>query len=713
MCEGTSFLVPGGDIVVTCTFSFGATPGRLRHAVVCLTCLLAIGGTVARAQSTPAVDGSAGSEGGTSTVSDLLNMDIEQLSKAPVVVPSMDVPVTSVTKESSTVGRSAAAVFVITNEMIRRSGVTTIPEALRMAPGLEVARANSNAWSITSRGFNNGMVDKLLVLIDGRTVYTPVTGGVYWDVQDVVLEDVERIEVVRGPGGTLWGANAVNGVINIITKSAKDTQGAYVGVLGGTVERSTEMARYGGKIGEDGHYRVYGKYFDRGPFVGQNINQYSPPTPRPGYDEWNQGRVGFRADWDVDRDHSNGFTIQGDHYQGIEGGQDTVSSPPQTIFGNTFVTGENVLARWRHVYDDDHDWTLQAYYDYAQRDTILNAERVRTTDIDYVYRFPLGERHQITWGAGYRYIQDNLPSNYPFFASYPTNRNYYVASQFAQDEIAIVPERLQLILGCKLEQNSYTFFEYQPTIRAMYTPDRKHTLWGAVSRAVHTPTRINQDVYIGPPFPFELVGNRAVQSEVLFAYELGFREQMTDRFSWDLATFYNVYRDLFSFEPATVPPGALTVGNGANADSCGAELAATYVVSERWKLTGQYTCLFLNTYGNTNYQGDGNSPRSQIYIRSSWNLREDVDFDIIGRYVDSLNYLYYPNPSPAPGSILCGNYIEMDMRLAWRARKNLELAVVGQNLLNSVHYEYVPTGFVFSQLNQVPRSVYGSLTWRY
>ena len=237
----------------------------------------------------------------------LLNLPIDQLAKTPVVVPSMDVPVTSVTKEASTVGRSAAAVFVITNEMIRRSGATCIPEALRMAPGLDVARVNSNTWAITARGFNNSLANKLLVLIDGRTVYSPVFSGVYWDVQDVVLEDVDRIEVIRGPGGTLWGANAVNGVINIITKNAKDTQGAYITAGGGTTERSSETVRYGGKIGDDGYYRVYGKYFDRGPFYDPN---------QPANDAWNQGRFGFRSDWNLDRCKTNTLTVQGDHYVG-------------------------------------------------------------------------------------------------------------------------------------------------------------------------------------------------------------------------------------------------------------------------------------------------------------------------------------------------------------------------------------------------------------
>jgi iron complex outermembrane recepter protein len=396
---------------------------------------------------------------------------------------------------------------------------------------------------------------------------------------------------------------------------------------------------------------------------------------------------------------------------GNDGSMDSYSFP-QPIYGTTYVTGQNVLARWRHVYDNDRDWTLQAYYDDYQRDTMLNAERVKTGDIDYVYRFPLTERQQITCGAGYRYIQDNLPTNNPDFANIPTNRHYYVASQFVQDEIDIVPERLQLILGCKLEQNAYTFFEYQPTIRALYTPDRKHTLWGAVSRAVHTPTRVNQDAFIhsGPMWIF---GSKDVRSEALMAYELGFREQTTDRFSWDLATFHNVYRDVISLDVDPSDPLVLRVGNSTAADTWGAELAVTYAVSERWKLTGQYTYLFLNIYPITVFQGDGNSPRSQVYLRSSWNLSKDVDFDMIGRYVDSLSYLYYPNPSPSLGVPLCGNYIEMDMRLAWRARKNLELALVGQNLLDSDHYEFIPTGWAFSQVNRVPRSVYGMVTWRF
>ncbi len=323
---------------------------------------------------------------------DILNLDIEQLAKTPVVVPSMDIPVTSVTKETSTVGRSAAAVFVITNEMIRRSGATCIPEALRMAPGIDVAHINANTWAVSARGFNGLFANKLLVLIDGRTVYVPTSSGVYWDVQDVLLEDVDRIEVIRGPGGTLWGSNAVNGVISIITKSAKDTQGTYVSAGGGTQERMDNSVRCGGKIGEDFHYRIYGKNFERGP----GFDPTGPPE-----DSWRQGRFGFRTDSDLDRGKSDTLTVQGDCYTGESGmtAQHTVTYLPYSWMqdGYTDNSGQNVLARLRHVNDDDSDWTLQTYFDNYVRGTILNSERVRTFDIDFQCRRPLGDRNEITW----------------------------------------------------------------------------------------------------------------------------------------------------------------------------------------------------------------------------------------------------------------------------------------------------------------------------
>ncbi len=645
---------------------------------------------------------------------DILNMDVEQLAKVDVRVPSMDIPVTSVAKEQSTVGRSAAAVFVITNEMIRRSGATCIPEALRMAPGLDVAQVNSSTWAISARGFNDVIANKLLVLIDGRTVYSPVFSGVYWDVQDYVMEDIERIEVIRGPGGTLWGANAVNGVINVITKKAKDSQGTYASVIGGTVERQTEVFRYGGQFGENCQYRVYGKYFDRGSFYDPN---------QPANDAWDQGRFGFRADWDLD--DANSLTVQGDHYVGTSGldAFHTLLVSPYylPLEGSVRNTGENVLARFRHVYNKDSDWMLQTYLDNFQRlNSVLNSELVKTFDLELQYRFPLTERQQITCGAGYRYVQEDCPSVDPFTASViPIEQDIYVVNQFLQDEISLIPDKLNLIVGCKLEQNTYTHFEYQPTIRLLWTPDRQHTLWGAVSRAVRTPSAIDRGLfYTGPPVYdtvfLRLRGSEAFLSETLMAYEIGYRTQMTEKFSWDIATFYNVYdgiRGQITYPPeielVPTPPHLILPNVFANilgVHSYGVELNISWNISERWRLATYYTYLEMDVYGQTAATAAalaGQSPRHQVYFRSSWDLRKDVDFDLMARYVNCLPE--FPVPS----------YIEMDLRLAWRPRKRLELALVGQNLLQAHHYEFGSTPQALGlEVTEVPRSVYGSVTWR-
>ena len=424
----------------------------------------------------------------------------------------MDMPVTSVTKEQSTVGRSPAAVFVITNEMIRRSGATTIPEALRMAPGLDVAQVNSNTWAISSRGFNWTFGNKMLVLIDGRTVYNHDFSGMYWDVQDVVLEDIDRIEVVRGPGGTLWGANAMNGVINIITKSSKDTQGSYAMAGGGSHELGMETYRYGGKIGDDLTYRVYEKYFDRGP----NVAVPGVSFPEPISDAWQQGRFGFRTDWQPGRDKANLITVQGDHYVG---NTDNSIIPFSGLALGSFndrglpenLTGDNLLFRWRHVYDDDTDWTFQTYYDNYMRSDALQTEIDRTFDVDFQYRFPVGGRHKITCGGGFRNVESYLPGGDQLgnWFPYPSETTNYT-SQFIQDEIAIVEDRLTFTIGTKLEENPYTGLEYQPTARLIWTPDHRHSLWGAISRAVRTPSRIEEQATISLlPQPARSAGDRS------------------------------------------------------------------------------------------------------------------------------------------------------------------------------------------------------------
>lgn len=644
----------------------------------------------------------------------IYDLDIKQLAEVRVAMPSMGLPVTSVTKEESTVGRSAAAVFVITNEMIRRSGATCIPEALRMAPGLDVAHINSNTWAISSRGFNGFLANKLLVLIDGRTVYVPTSSGVYWDVQDVLLEDVDRIEVIRGPGGTLWGSNAVNGVINVITKKANDTQGSYVGVGGGTQERMNDGVRYGSTIGEDFHYRVYGKHFERGPGVD--------PTG-PAEDSWRQGRFGFRSDWNVDK--ADTLTVQGDCYTGESGMTAKLTSTVSPFFsmesGNIDNSGQNVIARWRHVNDEDSDWTLQTYFDNYLRDTILTSERVRTFDVDFQYRFPLTDRQSVTCGAGYRYIHEQLPSEHPFtLASIPPETSFTLGSQFIQDEIQLVDDRLVFTTGVKLEENTYTGLEYQPTGRLLWAPDKRHTAWGAVSRAVRIPGYEEHGALFattvpapGSPVFGRIRGNDGMISEVLWAYELGYRTQATDKFSYDIATFYNVYNGLSrtvavggpSLEFVPPPPHLvlpLTFTNGTDATTYGVELATNWSISDHWRLSTQYTFLRILTTP-INAVDDGGSPKHQIYMRSSWDLQENIDFDLTLRYVDCLKGYNVPS------------YITMDARLAWRPQqyKHLELALVGQNLLQGDHQEFGTIQIPGYEVTYVPRGVYGTAAWRY
>jgi iron complex outermembrane recepter protein len=648
-------------------------------------------------------DALSGSEGGERMRDAILNLDIEQLAAIPVVVPAMDIPVTSVAKEQSTVGRSAAAVFVITNEMIRRSGATCVPEALRMVPGVEVAQVDSNTWAITIRGFNSAYSGKLLVLIDGRSVYNPDFSGVYWNVQDVLLEDVERIEVIRGPGGTLWGANAVNGVINVITKKATDTQGVYATAGGGTHERDMEAFRYGGQMGEDLCYQIYGKHFERGP-------GFDPADPGANPDAWRQGRVGFRADWEPDRDKANSLTIQGDHYLGHTAN----SIIPLDLTTAEDQTGDNLLVRWRHLIDGDSDWTLQTYYDTWSRGNVLQMETVKTFDVDFQYRFPLTDRQKITCGADFRNVEsyysggDQLTN---WFA-YPWSTTNY-SGQFVQDEIAVIDDRVVFTLGCKLDENPYTGLEYQPTARVLWAPDDRHSAWGAVSRAVRTPAR-NEEQFAGvtgvavlPGIRSRSFGNGGIQSEALMAYEIGYREQTTERFSWDIAMYYNVYEHLIGVERfgAPIPPPPYTIvpvmfTNGPSGETYGVELACNYSVSERWRLYIQYTLMQMHIADSPVLYYQGYDPHNQVYLCSAWNLREDLEFDLMARYVDSLAQMEVPA------------YITMDLRLAWRARRHLELAVVGQNLLQDHHREFECVVSSPRLSTEVPRGVYGTVTWR-
>lgn len=635
---------------------------------------------------------------------DAAEKDVSQLGRVSVTAaPALAEEVTTVSRQVSTVGKSPAAVFVITQDMILHSGCNNIPDLLRLVPGLEVARIDANKWAISSRGFNNLYAKDLLVLIDGRAVYTQLFSGVFWDLQDVVLPDIERIEVVRGPGATVWGANAVNGVINIITKKAADTQGALVIGGTGTEERGFSSLRYGGQVGDDLHWRIYGKQFvrDGGYYYGDD------------FDDWSQGRGGFRADWTPTPDDT--ITAEGDLFDGESGERGIVDFdvPPfqSTQSFDTHVSGQDAIVRWSHVIDDDSDWSLQTYYDRLSRvSPFVNIEQ-EIADVDAQYRFPVNDRHNVICGAGYRRVSDHFYGNFGS-SLIPPKRNTDLLSCFIQDEIMLSPDFWYLIAGSKFEHNDFSGFEYQPSVRLLCTPSEAETIWAAVSRAVRTPSRVEDDLVVntlvapGPTFA-RILGNTGLEAEDLLAFELGYRAQPTESFSWDLATFYNDYSGIIDVRsggapfvdptiPALIVP--LVLDNVLSADTYGAELASTLQVRDDWQLSGAYTLLYMDMHAAAGDVRQGSSPNNQAKLRSSWHLNPEWDLDLIGRYVDNL---------PALG---ISSYLTMDARLAWHPYDNFEWALVGRNLFDDRHAEFrdVLAGLVGTE---VQAEVYTTLTW--
>jgi len=648
---------------------------------------------------------------------DILELGLEDL---------MNMTVTSVSRKSQLVSDAAAAVFVITQEDIRRSGVTSIAEALRMAPGLEVARIDANKWAISSRGFNGRFASKMLVLFDGRTVYTPLFSGVFWDRQDTMLEDIDRIEVIRGPGAALWGANAVNGVINIITRSSGDTLGTQVSAGGGTQEKAFGAARYGSQLGEDATFRLYGKYTDR--------NSMDDLTGHDANNGWTALRGGFRVD--ADPSAQNSLTLQGDVFS--ERLHETyVDTVPQGIFEHTTpVFGANLLSRWKHSYSETADLELQLYYDRTDTHLGVINEQRDTFDIDFQNRFALGAVQEIVWGGGFRLSHDRIASPTSGLTLAPPTQDTNLTSSFLQDNIALVPERVHLILGSKFEVNSYTGFEWQPNGRIIWTPNRQHTVWGAVSRAVRTPSRGEESLSLYQPGPLvqlgpgqppvqlltHLSGDDHLRAEELIAYELGYRVEPTNTLSADLALYYNRYRKLSIFtagstlEPAPQFPQQaavpLTLGNFGRAQTCGLELAADYKALSWWRLRGTYTyqrILATETEQNAAFSNvKGESPKHQVSLRSSMDLHHHVELDLWLRYVSALEFSDAATGAPIP----VDSYLTLDTRVAWKPWNRVELALVGQNLLQSGHQEYLAQQLP-TQATQVGRSVYGKVTWQY
>jgi iron complex outermembrane recepter protein len=632
---------------------------------------------------------------------DLRKLSLEELG---------NLSVTSVSKTDERLVGAAAAIAVVTTEDIRRSGATTLPEALRLVPGMHVARQASNIWAVSSRGFSSGNSEKLLVLTDTRSVYTPLFSGVLWDAQDVLLADVARIEVIRGPGAALWGSNAVNGVINITTKSARETQGLYVSAAGGSEERAAFSARYGGRLGP-AYYRVFGKFADRGSsFTAGTINR----------DNWRLGHGGARVDWDAGA--TDTFTLQGAAYGGDIGRLFPSISVGPARPGpvpplRTDVSGGNALARWTRRPSAGSELQLRVYYDRTHRSDPSFLDDLDTVDADLQHRSTLPRQQELTWGANYRFTS-NRNVGRVIFALDPPSSEDQVYSGFVQHQIQLA-NAVRVTTGTKLEHNDFSGGELQPSARVAWQPAAAHTVWGAVSRAVRIPTRLERDIAVDATDPaastvVRLLGNPAFDAERLVAFEAGYRWQHSTSLLLDVAAYRNRYRGLASLEQRApfASGGKLIVPivneNLTDGHTQGLEAALT-VAPRTWvrlSATSTTTYLDLTAHGGDLNRGlllEGATPRHQFGLRSMLDIGTSVDVDALLRHSTAIRQRSTTGIDESVAA-----YAELDVRIAWRPAPAIEAAVTGQNLLHEHHPEFGASGL----RGEIQRGVYASITWR-
>lgn len=671
------------------------------------------------------------------SMDDYLDLPIEDL---------LSMEVTSVSKKKQRLTEAAAAIYVITQEDIRRSGVTSIPEALRMAPGLHVAKMDSNKWAISSRGFSSQFANKLLVLIDGRSVYTPSYSGVYWEIQDTMLEDIDRIEVIRGPGATLWGANAVNGVINIITKAATESQGGLLVAGAGNEEKAFASLRYGTELGADTHGRIYVKYNDRD-------SSYAPELDDEAGDDWQALRAGFRLDSTVT--DSDRWTLQGDIYD-TEQNQivrqqyldpfDPANNPPD--FSSPYLefnlpdefeaSGWNLLGRWEHDLSEDSTTSLQIYYDHTEREELILGQTHDILDLDFQHQFSPLAGHDLVWGLGYRRIKDDFDNTFNV-SVLPDSQTNSLTSAFVQDEIKLLDERVRLTLGTKYEHNDYTGSEVQPSARLLWLPQEGHSVWTSISRAMRTPSRVEDSGILvtgvlpalSPtdlPKVITTNGSDSFDSEELTAIELGYRVQPSESVSLDLALFYNKYKNLNTFEitetitsinpldpfgPPLVLPSRFEFANLRDATSRGGELSLDWRLDEWWRLQANYSYLQISADNHSDSNDSFSeavveeaSPKHQLSIRSAMDLSNAWSLDLWVYYADELGSTSYSLGSDAAE---ISEYISLNVRLAWRPSEQMELSLVGRDLLDNRHPEFNVENFITR--TEVERSIYGQIRW--
>lgn len=641
--------------------------------------------------------------------SDLSKLSLEDL---------MNIEVTSVSKTRQRIADAPAAVYVITQEEIRRSGMTSIPELLRMVPGMEVSRLNGSEWAVSARGFNDLYANKLLVLMDGRAIYTPLFGGVFWREQDYILDDLDRIEAVRGPGATLWGANAVNGVVNIISKSARDTQGGLVEARYGTDE-AIGAVRYGGKIDAETYYRVYAKY--------RTHDDFDFAGGEEAHDGFDTVRSGFRIDRYAGVEST--LTVQGDVFSN-RAGQNVIAPvlmPASVAYlpGTFDESGGNLLGRWTHKDGPDSEFMVQAYVDRFYNAYPGYPVEQNTFDIEFQHSFRLSRSQQFTWGGDYRYVNDALAPSRVIVAE-PANRDAQQGSLYVQDNIALVPERLHLFVGSKLEVNSYSGLEVEPGVRVLWTPNEHHSVWGAISHAVRTPTRADEDttdiysVVATPSLPAFLTarGNVGLDSEKLTAYELGYRFEPAKRVSIDIAGFYNRYDDLITyttgdptvFEPSPGPHLVIPIRthNVLFGETYGFELSGMARLSDALRVSASYSYFETALHSHradvsAEHQElvtEGSAPQNQFQLRAYYDVSRNIELNGAAYYQDNL------------AGLGVRAFWRVDAGITWRPTRDVEISAGIQNALDNNHPEWV-NGVDLSAVTEVPRSIYAQVTWRF
>ncbi len=598
---------------------------------------------------------------------------------------------------------SSSAIYAITRDDIRSTGLTSLPEQFRMVPGIHVARIDGNKWAIASRGFNNRFNSRMLVQLDGRTLYSPIDSGVYWEYQDPMLEDLARIEVIRGPGGSLWGANAFHGIINILSKPACETLGWLVNGGAGTEERGFGAVRYGSQVSDNAFFRIYAKHTER-----DDTATYGTVHT----DDISSSQGGFRIDWGDVLDSS--FTLQGDLFYSRRGDSyrsiDLAGGTNSATTIDLEAVGGNVLGRWSRSFSERSSMQLQVYYDrneFKGEKDLFGPTKVDVFDIDSQHNCAIGERQQAVWGLGYRLVYSHF-QNSSRLTFDPRKRTTQTFSLFLQDSIALIHDRLALIAGTKVEKNDHTGWEIQPNVRLAWTPDEKHTLWVAVSRAVRVPSITDEDLdlivtMLAPNTALTIEGNRNIKSEKVVALESGLRLYLIEKVFFDIAAFSNWYNDIRSTSTKVPWPPVIEYTNQQKGYSHGIEASATFHIYPQWKLSAGYAWMNMHLDGAEAGKEDDTklTPAHQFQVRSYYNFTTDLELNTALYYYDRISY--HDTDS----------FFRLDLGLIWKSVSNFELGVWGQNLLESKHKEYGADPFFSAGAGEIQRSFYAKITWRF